>query len=53
MVSAERDDTRVTIEGINSVKPLGKDDLIDFLQEYRLADELIAERDKAVYCWYD
>lgn len=53
VVSAERDDTRVTIEGINSVKPLSKDDLIDLLQEYRLADELIAERDKAVYCWYD
>ncbi len=52
VVSAERDDTRVSIEGINSLKPLGKDDLIDFLQEFRYADELDAERDETVYCWY-
>ena len=53
VVSAERDDTRVSIEGINSLKPLGKDDLIDFLQEFRYADELDAERNETVYCWYD
>lgn len=53
VVSAERNDTRVSIEGINSLKPLSKDDLIDFLQEFRYADELDAERDETVFCWYD
>ena len=53
VVSAERDDTRVSIEGINSLKPLGKDDLIDFLQEFRYADEMEAGQDRPVYCWYD
>ena len=53
VVMAERFDTRITIEGIGSYEPLGKDELIDFLQMYRLADELDAEKDKPVYCWYD
>jgi len=53
VVSPKRDDCRVAIEGIGSYKPLSMDDLIDFLQEYRHADEIDAERDEPVYCWYD
>ena len=52
-VSPKRDDSRVTIEGLRSNKPLSKDDLIDFLQYFRYADILDAERDEPAYCWYD
>lgn len=53
VVSADRDDTRVTIEGIGSYKPLDPDSLIDFLQFFRIADEIMDEKGKPVYCWYD
>jgi len=53
VVSAERDDTRVTIEGIGSYAPIKSDDLVDFLNFFRLADEITAEKFKPVYCWYD
>jgi len=53
VVSANRRDTRVTIEGIGSFKPLDPDSLIDFLQYFRIADEIMDEKDQPVYCWYD
>lgn len=53
VVSPERSDCRVTIEGIESNGPLTKDDLIDFLLLVSSADDLVADRDKPVYCWYD
>lgn len=52
-VDAERNDEGIVIEGIRSIKPLDKDDLIDFLQEFRLADELIVEDDNTVDCWFN
>ena len=52
-VSYERNDTAVVIEGIGSHKPLSEDDLIDFIVSFRYADDLDAEKDQPVYCWYD
>lgn len=52
VVSPDRFDKRVTIEGIKSQGYLIKDDLIDFLFEFRMADELDFE-DGIAYCWYD
>ncbi len=53
VVSPERDDCRVTIEGIESNGALTKDDLVDFFLLFSAADEIDADRDKPVYCWYD
>lgn len=53
VVSRERDDSRVTIEGIESNTPIPLNDLLDFLVDFRFADELNAEENKPVYCWYD
>ena len=53
VVSPDRNDCRVSIEGIESNGPLSKDDLIDFLLLFSWANELDAERDEPVYCWYD
>lgn len=52
-VSPEREDVRVTIEGIESVGPLTDHDMVDFLRTFRIADKLIADDEKPVYCWYD
>ncbi len=53
VVESEPPDTRVTIEGVGSHEPLSSDDLIDYLQEFRYADELDAEKGRTVDCWYD
>lgn len=52
-VSPEREDVRATIEGIESVGPLTDHDMVDFLRTFRIADKLIADDEKPVYCWYD
>lgn len=52
VVSSDREDSRVSIEGIESKGKLSKEDQIDFLLEFRLADELDIEKGVA-YCWYD
>ena len=52
VVSPDREDSRVGVEGIESKGKLSKDDLIDFLLEFRMADELDIEKGIA-YCWYD
>ena len=52
VVSPDREDRRVSIEGIESAGKLSKDDLIDFLLEFRMADELDID-DGIAYCWYD
>lgn len=53
VVSPTRYDTRVTFEGIGSYEALPADAMVDFLLFARGADELQAERNGPVYCWYD
>lgn len=43
----------VVIEGIGSHKPLDINDLVDFVQYFRYADDLEIEVNKPVYCWID
>ena len=52
-VSPTREDVRVSIEGIRSLRPLTDHDMVDFLRTFRSATKLIAEDEKPVYCWYD
>lgn len=52
-VSPEREDVRVTIEGIESVGPLTDHDMVDFLRTFLLANKLTAEDEKPVRCWFD
>ena len=52
VVSPDRRDRRVSIEGIESKSEPSKETLIDFLLEFRMADELDVENGVA-FCWYD
>ena len=51
-VSPERPDCRVTIEGIEKVGQLTRDEVIDIANAFRDADELEITSDY-VRCWYD
>ncbi len=51
-VSSERPDCRVTIEGIEKADPLTKEEVIDFANAFKDADELEITSDYA-RCWYD
>lgn len=52
-VSPERDDVRVSVEGIGSYAPVSAEDLVDFVKLCRYADELDCTTDNPAYCWYD
>ena len=52
-VSPKRQDVRVSIEGIRSIRPLNDEELTDFLRFFYTAAELIAEEGAPVSCWYD
>ena len=52
-VAPDREDVRVSIDGIKSLGPLTDHDMVDFLRTFRDADELIAEDEQPVFCWYD
>lgn len=52
-VSPEREDVRVSIEGIGSYGPVASENLADFVMENRFADTLDIMPDHKVYCWYD
>ena len=52
VISEERDDTRVTIEGLEKDGTLTKEELIDFAMTFRYADEFELSDDYA-RCWYD
>ena len=47
-----RDDYRVTIEGLMKDGESTKEEIIDFVREFKFADEFEIE-DDYVYCWYD
>lgn len=53
VISPERSDCRVTFEGIGSLVPLYPEEVIDFLKDFRYADELYADVYSCAYCWYD
>lgn len=52
-ISPTREDVRVSIEGIESVRSLSEHDMVDFLRVFRDADKLIAEDGQPVFGWYD
>lgn len=51
VISPERDDCRVTIEGLCCEMELTKEELVDFVQLCRFADNFDIEN--GAYCWYD
>ncbi len=53
VVSAERADSRVALEGIGSDAPLGPAQRARFSRAFQDADILVTEEDKGCYCWYD
>jgi len=53
VISPTRDDCRVTLEGVGySGEPLSMDDLLDFVDAFRFADEFEVGKESA-WCWYD
>ena len=51
-VSTDRDDYRVSIEGVQYQGTVGKDLIIDFVNTFRYADELEVG-EYGIYCWFD
>lgn len=52
IVSHERSDYRVSVEGVTTEKELTKDEILAFVDMFRFADEFeIASR--GAHCWYD
>ncbi len=52
-ISIDRSDCRVTFEGLQSDGPLTASEALDFVMEFRFADELCAEDGGGAWCWYD
>lgn len=52
VISAERDDCRVTFEGVETDQPLDAEEIIRFVNMFREADEFDISIDGA-RCWYD
>lgn len=52
IISPERDDYRVSIEGIECEGDFDVETQIDFYKTFRFADELICN-DNYMYCWFD
>ena len=53
VISAARSDCRVTFEGIGSKDPLDSESALQFVKDFRYADELIADSEQPAWCWYD
>ncbi len=51
-VSPERADCRVSFEGVGKRTPPSMQDVIDFAEMFRYADEFHVS-DEGLYCWYD
>jgi len=52
VVSVERDDYRVSVEGIKKEGDISEQDIIDFATFARYADDFICDKEK-LYCWWD
>lgn len=53
VVSGQRGDCRVTLEGFGSTEPPTNERMIAFITINRFADNLLAGSGEPVYCWYD
>ncbi len=53
VVSSERADSRVALEGIGSDAPPGPTQRARFSRAFQDADILVTEEDTGCYCWYD
>ena len=51
-VSPERDDFRVSLEGVECGDEYSKQDMLDFVELFRFADEFSID-DTGMYCWFD
>lgn len=51
-VSPEREDCRLTFEGVGKETTPSRQDIIDFIHSFKDADELRVE-DNSLWCWYD
>jgi hypothetical protein len=51
-VDWDRDDVRISIEGVQKLAPLSKTELIDFINTFNGADE-VQVTEQSAYCWYD
>ena len=52
IVSPERDDYRVSIEGVEYIGEVDQQMMIDFIEKFGDADEVVCDRSRC-YCWYD
>jgi hypothetical protein len=52
IISPERGDYRVTIEGLEYRGDVSKELLSDFIDTFRMADDFIHDEDY-LYCWFD
>lgn len=53
VVSKDRNDSRITFEGVGSNDILNADQALEFYEMFRFADELEAHIGGTAYCWYD
>lgn len=51
-ISPERDDFRITFEGVGKNSAPSRKDIIDFITLFRWADEFYVD-DDGLRCWYD
>ena len=51
-VSPMRDDYRISFEGVSCELEYSKEDMLDFVNLFRLADEFTIEPG-SLYCWFD
>ena len=51
-IDPNRDDFRITFEGVGKKTPPSKQDIIDFTALFRWADEFYVDND-GLRCWYD
>ena len=49
-VDIKRDDYRISIEGVNKGGSLSPEEVVDFVDMFRFADDMDIEHG---YCWYD
>lgn len=53
VVSPEREDCRITFEGVGSHGILTAQEALDFMSYFRYADNISADIGGSAYCWYD
>ena len=52
-VSPERNDYRVSLEGVDCDGDFSPEDLVDFVMTFRFADEFSVDTEEGLHCWYD